>query len=109
MLLKSVYTIFANEVSLTESVVAPYLFLNSPPFNPESIPARQRFLTRRLKLVQNLIRWRKFTGERFGIGQLATKLIDRCIMPVAETGWEVGGEEYMRKVSVASLRCLVIC
>ena len=97
-LLKSVYTIFANEVSNTESSLAPYLTLNNPPFNPESIPARQRFLARRTKLVQNILRWRKYTGERFGIGELATRLATRCIGPVGESGWDVGGADCVRKV-----------
>jgi len=99
VLLKSVYTIFANEASITELLLAPYLSLNHPPFNPESIPARQRFLARRMKLVQNIVRWRKYTGERFGIGELATRLVIRCIVPVADSGWDVGGEESVRKVS----------
>jgi GC-rich sequence DNA-binding factor len=107
MLLKSVYTVFANEVSFTESALVPYLSLNNPPFNPESIPARHRFLARRIKLIQNLLRWRKFTGERFGIGQLITKLVDRCIIPVAECGWDVGGEERIRQVRGTSLQRVV--
>lgn len=98
MLLKSVYIVFANEVSFTESALAPFMSLNSPPFNPDSIPARRRFLARRIKLLQNLLRWRKFTGERFGIGQLMAKLVDRCITPVADSGWDVGGEERTRQV-----------
>ena len=99
MLLKSVHTVFANEVSTTESLLASYLSLNKPPFNPESVPARQRFLARRTKLVQNIVRWRKYIGDRFGIGGLTTRLIDKCIAPVAESGWDVGGEESIRKVS----------
>ena len=103
MLLRSVYTVFANEVESIQSSLAPYLTLNNPPFDPESIPARQRFLARRIKLVQNIIRWRKYTSERFGIGELASKLVDRCITPVAEGGWEVGGKSCVQKVSVLLL------
>ena len=99
MLLKSVHTVFANEVSTTESLLASYLSLNKPPFNPESVPARQRFLARRTKLVQNIVRWRKYIGDRFGIGELTTRLVDKCIAPVAESGWDVGGEQGVRKVS----------
>lgn len=100
MLLRSVYIVFANEVESAQSSLTPYLTLNNPPFNPESIPARQRFLARRIKLVQNIVRWRKYTSERFGIGELASKLVDRCIAPVAEGGWEVGGEASVQKASV---------
>src|ERR1700729_1715879 len=89
--------VFANEVSTTESLLAPYLSLNHPPFNPESIPARRRFLARRTKLGQNIVRWRKYIGERFGIGELATRLVVRCIATVAG-GWDVGREECVREV-----------
>jgi GC-rich sequence DNA-binding factor len=99
MLLKSVFTVFANEASSAESILAPYLSLNRPPFNPESILARQRFLARLTKLVQNIIQWRKYAGERYGIGELATRLVNKCIAPVAESGWDVGGMESVRKVS----------
>jgi len=109
VLLKSVYMVFANEVSTTESLLAPYLSLNNPPFNPESIPARRRFLARRTKLGQNIIRWRKYTGERFGIGELATRLVVRCIAPVADGGWDVGGEECVRKVCLIAEKCCRCC
>ena len=100
ILLRSVYTVFANEVENVQSSLTPYLALNKPPFDPESIPARQRFLARRIKLVQNIICWRKYTSERFGIGELASKLVDRCIVPVAEGGWEVGGKSCVQKVNI---------
>jgi len=61
--------------------------------------ARQRFLARLTKLVQNIIQWRKYTSERYGIGELATRLVNKCIAPVAESGWDVGGMESVRKVS----------
>lgn len=71
-------------------------------FDPQSIPARRRFLVRRLKLLTNLIKWRKHTGERFGLGETVTLLILRCLLPVSERGWEVGGEEILRKVRSGS-------
>ncbi|KAH9936526.1 GCFC-domain-containing protein [Fomitopsis serialis] len=99
MLLKSVFTVFQGAVTSTDSVVSPYLALNQPRFDPEAIPARRRFLTRRYKLLRNLLQWRKYTGEQFGLGQLAQNLVDHDMLPVAEGGWEVGGEEYIRKVA----------
>jgi len=68
-------------------------------FNPDAIPARRRFLNRRVKLVKSLLRWRKYTGERFGLGMMLAQLMERSIVPIAESGWEVGGEEIVRKVS----------
>jgi GC-rich sequence DNA-binding factor len=98
MLLKSVQISFQKALNETDGLVSKYMILNDPRFDPETIPARRRFLARRIKLLQNIIRWRKYTGEKFGIGELSTKLLTNCILPVAESGWDVGGEEYIHKV-----------
>ena len=90
---------FQRAVTSTESTLAPFLSTNNPRFDPEAIPARRRYLNRNSKLLTNMTRWRKFTGERFGIGLLITTLATNCMLPVAEGGWEVGGEEILRKVS----------
>lgn len=98
MLLKSVFTVFQAAVDATDSTLTPYLALNRPRFDPEAIPARRRYLTRRYKLLRNMLQWRKYSGERFGLGQLAQNFVSNDMLPVAEGGWEVGGEECMRKV-----------
>ncbi|KAF8726431.1 hypothetical protein AX14_004859 [Amanita brunnescens Koide BX004] len=79
----------------------------APAFDPETIPARRRFLAKHVKLLQNLMTWRKHTGERFGIGALATRLVDSCIVDFAQDGWEVGGDEFARRVaSILSIELL---
>ena len=98
MLLKSVFTVFQGAVDSADSTLTPYLALNRPQFDPEAIPARRRYLTRRYKLLRNLHQWRKCSGERFGLGQLAQNLVSNGMLPVAEGAWDVGGEEYMLKV-----------
>ncbi|KAG7445800.1 uncharacterized protein BT62DRAFT_950695 [Guyanagaster necrorhizus] len=101
MLFKTILTLFDDTIAETEALVSKYRSLDQTAmtFNPESIPARRRFLTRRIKLLQNLSRWRRFTGERYGIGQTITRLVDGTLLPVAGGGWDAGGEELMRKVS----------
>ncbi|KAI0373663.1 GCFC-domain-containing protein [Pilatotrama ljubarskyi] len=99
MLLKSVYTVFNAAVAATESSLTPFLELNQPRFDPAGIPARRRFLTRRYKLLRNLLQWRRYAGDRYGLGTLAARLVTSSMLPVAQTGWEVGGEELMRKVA----------
>ena len=59
---------------------------------------------RQHKLLHNVIRWRKYAGDKYGLGLLATSLVSDCIFPVAEGGWEVGGEDVMRKVSAVGLQ-----
>ena len=98
MLLKSAYTVFAAAVAATEASLSPFLELNQPRFDPAAIPARRRFLTRRYKLLRNLLQWRRYAGDKYGLGALATRLVTSSMLPVAETGWEVGGEEIIRKV-----------
>ncbi|CAA7262911.1 unnamed protein product [Cyclocybe aegerita] len=101
MILKSVMTVFQNAISATESSIAKYNSAHQsvPGFNPDAIPARKRFVNRRVKLLKNLLRWRKYTGERFGLGMLVGTLVENCIMTVAKGGWEVGGEDVARMVA----------
>jgi len=104
MLLRSVAGCFQAAISSTEESVVKYTQTHGQQsrvagFNPDAIPSRRRFLNRRLKLVKNLLRWRKYTGERFGLAGMLARLIERSVLPIAEGGWEVGGEEIVRKVS----------
>ncbi|KAF8631700.1 hypothetical protein AX15_002248 [Amanita polypyramis BW_CC] len=99
MLLRSTLTRFESAIADTETLVSIYKSTTrGVPFDPEIIPARRRFLARRVKLLQNLLRWRKHTGERFGIGLLATRFVEGCVIDVALSGWDVGGEEFARQV-----------
>ncbi|GJE88491.1 hypothetical protein PsYK624_045740 [Phanerochaete sordida] len=98
-LLKSVYIVFQKAVESAEATAAPYLAHNQPQFDPEAIPARQRYLARQQKLLSNMVRWRKYSGERYGIPMLMTNLVKNCMLPVAESGWDVGGEERMKKAA----------
>lgn len=93
-------TAFSTAIAETEASLSKFKSEHQtlPGFNPDSIPTRRRFLNRRVKLLGNLLRWRKYTGERFGLGMLIGRLVEGCIMDVARGGWEVGGEEVARKV-----------
>jgi GC-rich sequence DNA-binding factor len=97
-LLKAVFSVFSDAVSAMDGIVTPHMAVVNPRFDPEAIPARRRLLARQSKLLHSMLRWRKHTGEKFGIGQLVTMFVGECMLPIAETGWDVGGEERMRKV-----------
>jgi GC-rich sequence DNA-binding factor len=109
MLLKSVITTFRTSVdsllSTTSSFLTPTSSYGHAPFTPDAVPARRRFLVRRLKLVRNLLRWRRYTGELFGVGELVMRVVQECARPVAEAGggWEVGGGEVFGMVSIFEL------
>lgn len=84
--------------------VTAYLQLNSPPFNPASIPSRQRLLNRQVKLLRNLVRFHKRcskVGLELETARLIRLVIEEGLVRVAEGGWEVGGEPIVRRVSVA--------
>lgn len=103
MFLKSVCTVFQDSLTVTANQLAISLSPRNSmgaPFDPQADPARRRFLVRRIKLLINLLKWRKYSGERFGIGELVTKLIRSCVLPVVERAWDIGGEDFIRKVSV---------
>ncbi|CAE6415638.1 unnamed protein product [Rhizoctonia solani] len=71
--------------------------LGAAVFDPEGVPARTRYLAKVSKLVANLVAWRKYTGEKFGIGELIERVLSKVMLPIAEGGWEVGGEGILRK------------
>ena len=104
MLLKSVSAVFQAAVEAEEQLIEPYLEVNQSRFDPDAIPARKRYLNRRVKLVQTLVRWRKHSGEGSGVESLIKRTVDVFIVPVADGGWDVGGEECLRKV-----RLLLCC
>ncbi|KAJ3546685.1 hypothetical protein NMY22_g1952 [Coprinellus aureogranulatus] len=100
-LLAAVLSRFRLAVEETENLLAKFesVSLTPAPFNPEAIPSRRRFLLRRVKLVKNLWRWRRYTGERFGVDQLLTRLVEKCFIGVAEGGWDVGGKDAAQTVA----------
>jgi GC-rich sequence DNA-binding factor len=102
-LVKSVSSAFQAAVDEEEQLIGPYLRVNQSRFDPEAMPARRRCLNRRVKLVQTLLRWRKHSGESSGVEDLVKRAVDAVIVPVADGGWEVGGEECLRKVRLYTL------
>ncbi|KAJ7079818.1 nineteen complex-related protein 2-domain-containing protein [Mycena belliarum] len=91
VLLKSVLTVFRAAMTVHETLVEKYRLASAKAaaFDPASIPARTRFLNRRTKLLRNLVKWRRYTGERFGIGESISRLADD-ICDIARDGWDGG-------------------
>lgn len=98
MLLKSVFSIFQDAVNGFISSQDPFFRVDNPPFHPEAIVARLRLLARQEKLMINIVRWRRYTGSLFGVDEAVENLLLNCILPVARSGWEVGGEVCVRRV-----------
>ncbi|KAJ7021614.1 nineteen complex-related protein 2-domain-containing protein [Mycena alexandri] len=93
ILLKTVSTAFQAAITEYAGLVEKCKLASSagppPAFDPLSIPARTRFLNRRMKLLRNLVKWRKYAGERLGIGESVTRLVEG-ISDVARGGWDGG-------------------
>ncbi|KAJ6584175.1 nineteen complex-related protein 2-domain-containing protein [Mycena vulgaris] len=87
VLLKSVLTVFRTAIAETETLVEKYKLAS----------AGARFLNRRTKLLRNIIKWRKYTGERFGIGESVSRLVDGSISDIARGGWD-GGQMFIDQV-----------
>ena len=98
--MQSITGIFSKAVKETEALLAKFKAVQHklPAFDPESIPARRRFLTRQIKLAGNLVRWRKHVRERSSLDVLLKRLVENCFLDVALSGWDVGGEELSNKV-----------
>ncbi|KAJ6508474.1 nineteen complex-related protein 2-domain-containing protein [Mycena sanguinolenta] len=96
VLLKTVLASFQAAIAETTRLVDKYKLAASAgaaAFDPASIPARTRFLNRRTKLLRNLIKWRKCAGERFGIDESVSRLVD-SISETAQGGWD-GGQMFI--------------
>ncbi|KAF5389187.1 hypothetical protein D9757_003414 [Collybiopsis confluens] len=97
---KAVIACFTKAVLENEILLAKHVTTSgSLAFDPEAISARNRFLATQLKLVSNLLRWRKSTGELFGVGQLILRIVDGAMLNIADGGWDVGGEEAIKKLA----------
>ncbi|VDB84202.1 unnamed protein product [Peniophora sp. CBMAI 1063] len=99
MYLKAIVSVFQTAVEDTITSQHAHLDLNESQFNTDAIPARRRLLAHHRKLVANILRWRKYSGPLFGVDQLLERLVGEAMLPVAESGWDVGGEEAMRETS----------
>ncbi|KAK7005823.1 GC-rich sequence DNA-binding factor-like protein [Favolaschia claudopus] len=104
VLLRTVFTVFQAAIADQASLAEKYQSAGAASaFNPASIPARTRYLNRRLKLLKNLVRWRKYAGERLGIGESIRGLVDG-ITETAQGSWD-GGQTFVDQIRtiVASL------
>ena len=48
--------------------------------------------------MTNILRWRRYTNSLFGIDEVVKNLLVKCVLPIAKTGWEVGGQVYVHRV-----------
>ena len=102
-MLKAVLAVYHNHIlsliSTINAVTAPDA---SPPsaFDPASRPALQRFIRKRIKLVRNIMLWRRQAPEE--VRELVNLVVGNVLRPLLERCWGSGGQEMAPKVSVLS-------
>jgi len=70
----------------------------SPSFDPGSRIAMGRYTRRRMKLLKNMLVWRRQApGE---VGELAGRLVGEVLRPILGRSWEGGGKEMAMKVGL---------
>lgn len=68
-----------------------------PPYNPAARSAMQRFVRRRIKLLRNLLLWRRISSDE--VQDLIARYVNLLRGPLAKT-WEGGGDDMAQKVSL---------
>ena len=96
--MKAVTYVYRDAVDRIVEDLQPYLELSQNRFDPESIPARRRLLAHYRKILANMLRWKKHSGSLFGIDAIVERLVQDAVLPVANSGWDVGGGDAMREV-----------
>ncbi|CAE7116046.1 unnamed protein product, partial [Rhizoctonia solani] len=66
---------FRKAVDELQSQLGTYS-LGAGTFDPEGVPARNRYLVKASKLLANLVAWRKYSGEKFGVGELIERVLE---------------------------------
>ena len=68
-----------------------------PAFDPSSRTSMERFVRRRLKLIKNILLWRRHSPNE--VRELVTRIINDIVRPVVEKAWDGGGQDMVPKVS----------
>lgn len=68
-----------------------------PAFDPASRTSMERFVRRRLKLIKNILLWRRQSPNE--VRELVNRLVTEVLRPVLERAWDGGGQDMVQKVS----------
>jgi GC-rich sequence DNA-binding factor len=67
-----------------------------PAFDPASRTSMERFVRRRLKLIKNILLWRRQSMNE--ARELITRIVNDVLRPVMERAWDGGGRDMALKV-----------
>ncbi|KGB78044.2 GC-rich sequence DNA-binding factor [Cryptococcus deuterogattii R265] len=99
-LLKAILAVFHSHLlelsSAIIAVTAPDA-IPPPAFNPASRSALSRFIHRRIKLLKNILMWKREAPQE--VRGLVVRLVGEILRPVLSRTWESGGKELAQDVS----------
>jgi GC-rich sequence DNA-binding factor len=99
-LLRAIMAVFAEEVTRQTGQIADCLATGAippPSFDPASREALGRFVRRRLKLIRNLLMWKREAARE--VGEITSRIVGEVLRPVLERQWGGGGRELAQTVS----------
>ncbi|KAL1412967.1 hypothetical protein Q8F55_000716 [Vanrija albida] len=67
-----------------------------PPYNPAARSAMQRYVRRRIKLIRNLLLWRRVAPTE--VQDLVARVVSVVLRPVLARTWEGGGDDMAKRV-----------
>ena len=71
--------------------------IRPPDFDPESRIALNRFTRKRLKLIKNVLLWKREVSAE--VDQIVNRIVGEVLRPVLENQWDGGGKELAQEVS----------
>jgi GC-rich sequence DNA-binding factor len=93
-LLKAILAVFGDHIvslaTLVGSAMAPGS-IPPPAFTPDTRIALLRFIGKRVKLLKNILLWRREAPME--VRELVNRLVGEVIRPIMERQWEGGGKE----------------
>ncbi|ORY34945.1 nineteen complex-related protein 2-domain-containing protein [Naematelia encephala] len=102
-LLRAVLLVFHNHLlELSQAIAGCTSPSAQPPpaFDPASRTAMQRYIRRRIKLLRNIMIWRRQAQQE--VTELVTRLVGEVIRPILARTWEGGGQELASQVLSAA-------
>ncbi|WVQ75090.1 hypothetical protein IAR50_004699 [Cryptococcus sp. DSM 104548] len=98
-LLKAVLAVFHEHlIALSTSIAqaTAHDAIQPPAFDPATRTAMERYVRRRIKLVKNILLWKREAPQE--VRELVARLVGEVLRPILSRHWEGGGKEMGLKV-----------
>jgi len=99
-LLRAIMAVFAEEVSRQTEQLSDCRkpgAIPPPSFDSASRVALGRFVRRRLKMIRNLLMWKREAARE--VGEIISRIVGEVLRPILERQWDGGGKELAQTVS----------